>query len=65
MKKDILLATCFGLGRLPWAPGTWAALPPVVLYQVLGYLGPTYNIPAMGLLAALGIAMYLASAASA
>ena len=35
--------TCFGLGTLPWAPGTWGSLLPVVTYQVLGYLGPAAN----------------------
>lgn len=35
-----LLTSCFGLGRLPWCPGTWGSLPPVVLYQTLGYLWP-------------------------
>jgi len=53
MKKDMLLATCFGLGKIPWAPGTWASLPPVVTYQVLG------------LFVAAGAAMYLVGAPSA
>jgi phosphatidylglycerophosphatase A len=65
MKKDVLLASCFGLGRLPWAPGTWACLPPIVLYQVLGYLGPVFNVYVMGSFVVVGIAMYLGSAASA
>ena len=43
MKKEELLTTCFGLGKLPIAPGTWGSLPPVVLYQVLGYLWPAAN----------------------
>lgn len=38
MKKEELLTTCFGLGKLPVAPGTWGSLPPVVLYQVLRYI---------------------------
>ena len=33
-----LLASCFGLGRLPLAPGTWGSLPPVVLFALMGYL---------------------------
>ncbi len=42
MKKEELLTTCFGLGHLPWAPGTWGSLPPVVLYMTTGILlGPT------------------------
>jgi phosphatidylglycerophosphatase A len=34
------LASSFGLGKLPFAPGTWGSLPAVVLYQVLGFLAP-------------------------
>ena len=37
------LTSCFGLGNLPVAPGTWGSLPPVVVYQVLGYLWPAAN----------------------
>ncbi|MBL7214685.1 MAG: phosphatidylglycerophosphatase A [Phycisphaerae bacterium] len=40
MKKAELLTTCFGLGKIPIAPGTFGSLPPVVLFQVLGYLWP-------------------------
>ena len=40
VKKAELLTTCFGLGKLPVAPGTWGSLPPVVAYMVLGYLYP-------------------------
>ncbi len=65
MKKDMLLATCFGMGKLPWAPGTWASLPPVVMYQVLGYLGPAFNVYVMGLFVVAGSAMYLGGALSA
>ena len=36
MKK--LLASCFGLGLLPGAPGTFGSVPPVVIYMVLSYL---------------------------
>ena len=43
MKKEELLTTCFGLGKLPIAPGTWGSLPPVVLYQVFGHLWPAAN----------------------
>lgn len=38
-----VLTSCFGLGKLPIAPGTWGSLPPVVLYQALGYLWPAAN----------------------
>jgi phosphatidylglycerophosphatase A len=40
MKKEVFLTSVFGLGMLPLAPHIWAVLPPVVLYQVLGYLWP-------------------------
>lgn len=33
MKK--LLTSCFGLGHLPVAPGTWGSIPPVVVFAVL------------------------------
>ena len=47
MKKEELLTTCFGLGKLPFCPGTWGSLPPVVMYQVLGYLYPAGIVPLM------------------
>ena len=34
-----LLATCFGLGRLPCAPGTWASLPPAIIFGLLWHFG--------------------------
>ena len=36
-----LLTSCFGLGLLPYAPGTWGSVPPAVMYDLLGYLGAT------------------------
>ena len=30
-----LLASCFGLGRLPIAPGTWGSLPPVIIFAIM------------------------------
>jgi len=30
-----MLASCFGLGRLPVAPGTWGSLPPAVVFAVM------------------------------
>ena len=32
-----LAASCFGLGRLPIAPGTWGSLPPVIVFALLRY----------------------------
>ena len=43
MKKEELFVSALGLGKLPWAPRIWAALPPVVVYQILGYLWPEVN----------------------
>jgi phosphatidylglycerophosphatase A len=34
---------------LPYAPAVWGSLPPVVVYQVLGYLGPAANVLVMAL----------------
>jgi phosphatidylglycerophosphatase A len=33
-----LLASCFGLGWLPVAPGTWGSLPPTVILALTSYL---------------------------
>lgn len=30
-----LLASCFGLGRLPVAPGTWGSVPPVLVFSLM------------------------------
>ncbi|MBN1804623.1 MAG: phosphatidylglycerophosphatase A [Sedimentisphaerales bacterium] len=30
-----LLASCFGLGRLPIAPGTWGSLPSVIIFAIM------------------------------
>ena len=32
-----LLASCFGLGWLPVAPGTWGSLPPVIIFALMSY----------------------------
>jgi phosphatidylglycerophosphatase A len=36
MKK--LLTSCFGLGFLPFAPGTWGSVPAVLIFAVLSML---------------------------
>ncbi len=33
-----LLTSCFGLGYLPIAPGTWGSLPPAVIFVLINYL---------------------------
>jgi undecaprenyl-diphosphatase len=34
-----LLVSCFGLGWLPVAPGTWGSLPPAMLFALMCYFG--------------------------
>jgi len=34
-----LLTSCFGLGWLPVAPGTWGSLPPMLVFALLSYAG--------------------------
>ncbi|MHC4619804.1 MAG: phosphatidylglycerophosphatase A family protein [Planctomycetota bacterium] len=34
-----LAASCFGLGFLPLAPGTWGSLPPAVAFVLLRHVG--------------------------
>jgi len=34
-----LAASCFGLGRLPLAPGTWGSLPPAIIFALMCYFG--------------------------
>ena len=34
-----LLASCFGLGRLPVAPGTWGSLPPAIIFALMWHFG--------------------------
>jgi phosphatidylglycerophosphatase A len=34
-----LLASCFGLGWLPIAPGTYGSLPPAIIFVLMSYLG--------------------------
>ena len=32
-----LVTSCFGLGRLPLAPGTWGSLPPAIIFALMWY----------------------------
>ena len=34
-----LLTSCFGLGHLPLAPGTWGSLPPVIVFILMSHSG--------------------------
>ncbi len=38
-----LLTSCFGLGWLPLAPGSWGSLPPVIVFALMSRL----NVPAV------------------
>jgi len=33
-----LLTSCFGLGRLPVAPGTWGSLPPTIIFGLMSQM---------------------------
>lgn len=35
MNMQRLIVSCFGLGWLPIAPGTWGSLPPVIIFALL------------------------------
>ena len=39
MNAKRLLTSCFGLGWLPIAPGTWGSLPPTAIFAALCYFG--------------------------
>lgn len=50
------LATAFGIGRLPWAPGTWASLAGLPIAWALSWAGGTTAIAlAAGTAAAVGV----------
>ena len=34
-----MLTSCFGLGWLPMAPGTWGSLPPAIVFGLVFYFG--------------------------
>jgi len=39
-KFELLLASCFGLGLIPAASGTFGSLPPAIIYMIMGYFQP-------------------------
>ena len=51
-----LAATCFGLGRLPVAPGTWGSLPPAIVFALMCHFraSPAIMSIAMAALALVG-----------
>jgi phosphatidylglycerophosphatase A len=49
-----LLTSCFGLGRLPIAPGTWGSLPPAIIFGLMcQFQAPCYLITIVMVLLAL------------
>ena len=59
--------SCFGLGRLPFAPGTWGSIPVAAIFVILDYSGisPAIMAIAMGAMVLAGsiICVKFASAA--
>jgi phosphatidylglycerophosphatase A len=53
------IATCFGLGWLPLAPGTWGSLPPAVLFGLLMY----FDVPAVATMVVLAVMVLIGSLA--
>jgi phosphatidylglycerophosphatase A len=49
------IATCFGLGRLPVAPGTWGSLPPAIAFGLLMY----YRAPGPATMAVMAVMFVL------
>ena len=43
-----LFTSCFGLGRLPIAPGTWGSLPPVILFVLMYHF--EFSFPAISII---------------
>jgi phosphatidylglycerophosphatase A len=60
------IATCFGLGWLPVAPGTWGSLPPAIVFGLLMYAGaPAATTAVMAIMLVVGcVACVLYSPAS-
>ena len=50
-----LLASCFGLGWLPVAPGTWGSLPPAVVFALMRHFGTSTVVTSI-VMAALAVA---------
>ena len=59
MNINRLLATCFGLGRLPVAPGTWGSIPSVLLFAILILLGSSAFAAVVVLLIAVFTASFI------
>jgi phosphatidylglycerophosphatase A len=61
------IATCFGLGWLPVAPGTWGSLPPAIVFGVLMSAGVPHivTVIVMGVMAVVGSASCVCCASAA
>jgi phosphatidylglycerophosphatase A len=46
-----LLTSCFGLGWLPFAPGTWGSLPPAIIFGLICHLGVSPAVVAIVMVA--------------
>jgi phosphatidylglycerophosphatase A len=46
-----LLASCFGLGWLPLAPGTWGSLPPAIVFALMCHFGASAVLIAIAMAA--------------
>jgi phosphatidylglycerophosphatase A len=57
------VATCFGIGKIPWAPGTWASLAATLVWWLLSWtIRPGWQVAAAVLLAAFTIALGIPAA---
>ncbi|UCD49159.1 MAG: phosphatidylglycerophosphatase A [Phycisphaerales bacterium] len=54
-----LIASCFGLGWLPIAPGTWGSLPPVMAFAIMAH----FHAPAAAIVGVMVVFIVAASAA--
>ena len=58
-RLSLLIATCFGLGYLPLAPGTWGSLAGLAVYWAVRNFGPGWMIFDLSLRAALALSYFL------
>jgi len=49
-----LLTSCFGLGYLPLAPGTWGSLPPAIAFAIICRFSPSAQSIVLAILALFG-----------
>jgi len=57
------VATCFGIGQIPWAPGTWASLATTLVWWLLAWtIRPNWQVAAAVLLAGITITLGIPAA---